>query len=404
MRAEENELRKLGRTGAWVATAVLVAAAGCGGEKSARKETPEVVQGLRVETAKLQSVPDMLEAPGTVVSTVTAEIAARTTGTVLRVGVKEGDFVKQGQLLAQLDDQEFAARRSAAQAGMQQASAGVAEATRGLSMAEAQADIAKKTYDRYTYLREQKSVSPQEFDEMEARNRAAQAGLEQAKARLQQAEAGKAQAESGARAAEEVAGYARVRAPFDGKVVRRLVEPGTVVMPGMQLFVLEKGGTSQLDATLPAEVLAAGPDAMEVRRGSIAEVHFDALPGRTFSGRVAEMEAGADPGTHTVHARIDLPRDAAIRSGLFGRAAFRRGEKKAIVVESKAVVERGQLRGVFVVDANGIAQWRVVSTGQTRDGRLEILSGMGDGERYVADPGARELDGKRVVGSEEKRS
>src|SRR5581483_5062245 len=71
--------------------------------------------------------------------------AGNGTGTVLRVEAKEGDLVKAGQLLAQLDEQELAARRSAAQAGMQQASAGVTEATRGLSMAQAQADIAKKT-------------------------------------------------------------------------------------------------------------------------------------------------------------------------------------------------------------------------------------------------------------------
>lgn len=398
MRMHGNALRKRGQAGAWFALAALLAAAGCGGEQSARKKSPESVQGVRVETAKLQSMPDMLEAPGTVVSAATAEIAARTTGTVLRVETKEGDFVKQGQVLAQLDDQELAARRNEAQAGTQQAAAGVAEATRGLSLAQTQADIAKKTYDRYTYLREQRSVSPQEFDEVDARNRAAQAGLEQAKARLQQAEAGKAQAESGARAAEEVAGYARIRAPFDGQVVRRLVEPGTVVMPGMQLFVLEKAGTYQLDASLPAEALAA------VKRGAPAEVRLDAMPEKTLAGKVAEMEAGADAATHTVNARIDLPKDAAIRSGLFGRAMFRHGEKKAIVVEREAVVEHGQLRGVFVVDASGIAQWRVVSTGQLRDGKVEILSGLEDGEEYVADPGARELDGKKVAASGEKRS
>lgn len=396
--------RKWSSCCAWAAIGILAATAGCGGEKSARQEAPETVQGLRVETAQLQNVPNLLEAPGTVIATATAEIAARTTGTVLRVEAKEGDLVKAGQLLAQLDEQELAARRSAAQAGMQQASAGVTEATRGLSMAQAQADIAKKTYDRYVYLKQQKSVSPQEFDEAEAKNQAAQAALERAKARLQQVEAGKTQAEAEARAAEEVASYARIRAPFEGKVVRRLVEPGTVVMPGMQLFVIEKTGTYQLDATLPAEALVAGPDAPAVKRGATAEVRLDALPERTFTGKVAEMEAGADPGTHTVHARIDLPKDTGIQSGMFGRAMFQRGERKAIVVKSEAIVEHGQLRGIFAVDASGIAQWRVISAGQPRDGKTEILSGLGDGEKYVADPGERELDGKRIAGGREKSS
>lgn len=393
-----------GRSGIIALVALEILTAGCGTENRPQRDTPESVQGLRVEIARVQALPDLLEAPGTVVSAATAEIAARTTGTALRVEAKEGDSVKQGQPLAQIDAQELAARRNAAQAGLQQATAGVAEATRGLGMAQAHADIAKKTYERYAYLRRQKSVSPQEFDEVDAKNQAAQAGLEQARARLQQAEAGKSQAESEARAADEVVGYARIRAPFDGKVVRRLVEPGTVVMPGMQLFVLEKAGTYQLNATLPADALAAGPAATAVRRGETAEVLLDALPGRILSGKVAEMEAGADPKTHTVDARIDLPRDAAIQSGMFGRAMFRRGEKSAIVVGSDAVVERGQLQGMFVIDGRGIAQWRVVTTGQTQEGRTEILSGLGDGEKFVANPGDRELDGKRIAGTSEKHS
>lgn len=377
---------------------VALLTVGCRMENTTRSDALEVVQGVHVETAKLRTVPTMLEVPGTVVSTATAEIAARTTGTVLRIEVKEGEAVKKGDLLAQIDDRELAARKNAAQAGIRQATAGVTEATRGLSLAQAHADIARKTYERYTYLQQQKSVSPQEFDEVSAKNLAAQAGLEQAEARLQQAEAAKAQAESDARAADEVAGYARIRAPFDGKVVRRLIEPGTVVMPGMQLFVFEKAETYQLDVTLPAEALAV------VKRGAVAEVRFDALPGKAFAGKVTEMEAGADAATHTVNARIGLPGDAAIQSGMFGRANFRQGEKKAIVVESEALVDRGQLRGLFIVNGKGLTEWRVVTTGPASNGKTEILSGLVDGERYVTDPGVRELDGKRVLGETEKHS
>jgi multidrug efflux pump subunit AcrA (membrane-fusion protein) len=375
---------------------MAAAIAGCGGEKPARTEAAETVRGLHVETVRLQTIPDVLEAPGTVISVATAEIAARTAGTALRVVVREGDRVKQGQLLAQLDEQELLARKNAAQAGLQQAEAGAEGATRGLSMAQAQADVAKKTYDRYVYLRDQKSVSPQEFDEVEAKNRAAQAGLEQAAARLQQAQAGKAQAESEVRAAQEVAGYAGIRAPFDGRVVRRLIEPGTVVMPGMQLFVLEKTGEFQLEATLPAEMLTAEFNGRALRRGTAAEVRLDALPGKVFSGKVAEIEGGADPATHTVQARIDLPRDEAIQSGMFGRASFQRGERQAIVVPESAIVEQGQLRELYAVDSNGIVHLRLVTLGQQIGKLREVLSGLGVGEKIVSDPGARELDGKKV--------
>src|SRR5579871_2447289 len=115
---------------------------------------------------------------------------------------------------------------TAAQAASRGASAGVVQATKAVAAAQAQADVMKKTYDRYNYLREQKSVSPQEFDEVAAKQEAAQANLEQAKAALSQSEAVVAQAESEVHAAESVASYARVVAPFDGRVIRRSVEPG----------------------------------------------------------------------------------------------------------------------------------------------------------------------------------
>ena len=159
-------------------------------------------------------------------------------GTVLQVAVKEGDMVKRGQLLAQLDEQTglSSKRRTVWRTGGHR---GVAQAQKAVEAAQAQADVMQKTFDRYSYLKEQKSVSPQEFDEVTAKQKATQATLEQAKAGLRQAEAGASGAESEARAAQDVAGYARIVAPFDGRVIRRTVEAGSLVSPGMPLFVVE---------------------------------------------------------------------------------------------------------------------------------------------------------------------
>jgi hypothetical protein len=93
---------------------------------------------------------------------------------------------------------------------------------------------------------------------------------------------------------------------------------------------------------------------------------------------------------------MELPADPAIRSGLFGRAWFRRGERRALVVRQGAVVRRGQLAGVFVLDSEGVLRWRVVTLGTAGPSdSVEILSGLGAGEKYAASPGDRELDGKR---------
>ncbi len=366
-------------------------AAGCGGGMENTPQKAEVVQGLRAQKMQLQNVANELEAPGSVIAQSTAQVAARTMGTVLLVAVREGDNVKRGQVLAQLDERELSAHRSAAQAGSRGASAGVVQATKAVAAAQAQADVMKKTYDRYNYLKEQKSVSPQEFDEVAAKQEAAQANLEQAKAALSQSEAGVAQAESEARAAESVASYARIVAPFDGRVIRRSVEPGSLVSPGMSLFVVEDTSRYQLEATLPAEALAA------VKKNALARVQLDGLPEKSLTGKVAEIEAGADPTSHTLKARVDLPKESGVQSGMFGRAYFAQGEKRALVLPDEALVSRGQLRGIYVVDDTGLIHWRVLTLGKSTGNGVEVLSGLNDGELVVLNPGSQELDGKKAA-------
>lgn len=377
---------------------LALAMTGCGGSTEPRPADGPAVQGLRVEAVRPQNVAAEIAAPGSVVAESTAQVAARTMGTVTQVVVREGDLVKRGQLLAQLDERELVARRNAARAALEGAAAGVAEANRGVTAAQAQADVARKTYDRYVYLRDQKSVSPQEFDEVEAKQRAAQAGFDQTKARLEQAQTGKARAESEARAAEEVAGYARVVAPFDGRVVRRTVEPGSLIAPGVPLFTVEDTSHYQLEVTLPGDAItAAAASSGSIRRGSIARVELDAMAGQAFLGKVIELEAGADPLSHTVRARIELPRNPAMQSGLFGRAWFRRGERRVLAVAASAVIERGQLRGIYVTDLSGTARWKVVTPGPKIGDQVEILSGLSEGEQVVVNPGNRELDGAKVA-------
>ena len=366
-------------------------AAGCGGESERAAQKIEVVPGLRVQKMQLQSVADELEVPGTVIAVSTAQVAARTMGTVLQVAVREGDFVKRGQVLAQLDERELTSHRSAAQAGFQAATAGVVQATKALTAAQAQADVMQKTYERYAYLKEQKSVSPQEFDEISAKQQAAQANLEQVKAALRQAEAGSTQAESEAHAAESVASYARIVAPFAGRVIRRTVEPGSLVSPGVPLFIVEDASRYQLEATLPAEAAAF------LKKNASARVQLDGLQQKSLSGRVAEMEAGADPASHTLKARIDLPKEAGVQSGMFGRAFFQQGERQALLVPGTALVVRGQLRGIYVLGAGGLLHWRVVTVGRNTAEVFEILSGLSDGDVVVLNPGTLELDGKKAA-------
>jgi RND family efflux transporter MFP subunit len=378
------------KTWACLITAGVIVA-GCGGKGERAAQKVETVQGLRLQKLQQQNITDELEAPGSVIAVSTAQVAARTMGTVMQVTAREGDTVKRRQVLAQLDERELSSRRNAAQAASEGATAGVAQATKALAAAQAQADIMQKTFDRYSYLKEQKSVSPQEFDEIVARQQAAQANLEQAKAGLHRAEAGAAQSESEVHVAENVASYAIVVAPFDGRVVRRTVEPGSLVSPGMLLFVVEDTSRYQLEATLPAEALA------DVKKNAAVRVQLDALADKSLAGKVAEIEAGADPTSHTLKARVDLPKEAGVQSGMFGRAFFAQGVKRALVLNGDALVHRGQLIGIYVVDDAGLVHWRVVTLGKPSGSQVEVLSGLSDGDVVVLNPGSQELDGKKAA-------
>jgi membrane fusion protein, multidrug efflux system len=374
--------------GAFLGAVLLLG--GCSTPPAAPAAQGRRVSGLAVETVRLEKIPNEVAAPGTVAAVRTAQITSRVMAVVLRVAVREGDRVRRGQLLVALDEREFAARRNAAGEGLREAAAAEEAAARGVAAAKAEAEVAGKTYKRYEFLREQKSVSPQEFDEVQAKDEAARAALAQARARRQQAQAARARAVEQLAAAATVAGYARLDAPFDGVVLHRYVDPGSMAVPGTPLVVVEEAGRYRLEATLDAA------DAAAVRRGTPARVQLDALPGKELPGTVAELEPGADPTSHTVEVKIDLPRDPALRSGLFGRAWFERGERAAIVVPASAIVERGQLRGLYAVDASGTARWRLVTLGEAAGKQVEVLSGLSAGERIVTDPRGRELDGARV--------
>ncbi|HEX6851997.1 MAG TPA: efflux RND transporter periplasmic adaptor subunit [Candidatus Polarisedimenticolaceae bacterium] len=380
-------IRPLAATFALAAALTLTA---CGSTPEPREAAARAVSGMSVETARLATLPDERQAPGVVRSVATATLSARTTGTAIEVRAREGAPVRRGQLLARLDERELEAGRSAALAALRETEAGREEATRGVAAARAQAELMEKTHARFLFLRDRDSVSPQEFDEAEARHRSAQAQLAAAQARRRQAEATYARVESEARAAETVASYARVTAPFDGVVVRRYVEPGTMVTPGMPLFVVEDTSRYRIEVTVDAS------DARSAEPGARARVRIDTQPAVELDGTIVEVEAGADPGTQTVRARIDLPRHPALRSGLFGRAWLRRGERHVLAVPRESVVERGQLRGVYVVDSEQLAHWRLVTLGDAIGEGFEVLSGFGEGERYVVEPAGRDLGGTRI--------
>jgi RND family efflux transporter MFP subunit len=352
--------------------------AGCTNERRAASLPPETVSNVSVIVAQKTTVPDWVEAAGTVRASQTSQVSSQVMGNIVEIRTHESDRVQAGQVLAILDDTQS---RSATD----QASATVTSAEKEVSAADSDLALAVTTLKRYQQLYEKKSVSPQEFDEIKAR-------YQSAEARRDMARAGQAQANASLTQARTSLGYTRIRAPFAGVVTERKVDAGTLASPGKPLFTIEDTRSYRL------EVAVDESDLRLVRIGQVSPVTIDALGNARLSGKVVQIVPAADPASRSFLVKVELPADARLRSGLFGRARFPRGERLALLVPSTSLVERGQLQGVYVLDANQIAGLRYVTLGKSTGEQAEVLSGLQEGEKLVAAPGGdRDLSGKRIA-------
>ena len=368
--------------------AAVTLLAGCGFTEKPAGAPSAIVSGVALVTVRSETIADAYEAVGTVRSAVTSTLGAELSGTVREIRVKPGDQVKRGDVLALLDDRSPRAQLAAAEAGVAESKEALAEADQALQAATAERKLAEVTYHRYQDLLAKTSATQQEFDSAEARYESTVANEAAAKARKLEMEARGQQAQSQQESAQTVFSFSRIVSPMDGVVTGKLVDAGTLVMPGTPMFTVEDTAHYRLEASVPVELLP------KVRLGQQVPVWTDR---GQFAGSVVEIVPAADPGSRTFLVKLALPSSCPCRSGEYGKASFPTGERKALAVPRAAVVERGQLEGVYVVDARGIAGYRLVKTGKTSGDRIEILSGVSDGEQVATSLLNRLSDGVRVV-------
>jgi RND family efflux transporter MFP subunit len=326
--------------------AVVLGLVGCGKHGSGEGIEGGPARPVVVAEAETGSRPIFEEVVGTVRTRMRAVVEAKVSGRVKALDVILGQRVKEGDVVAEIDAQEIRAR---------------------YEQAVAQRDQARKDLERATALVKKQVSSRQEFDAVEARFRVADAQV---------------------REAETMLGYAQVTAPFDGVVSRRLAEVGDLAVPGKALLEIEDRGALRFEADVPEALID------RVASGQKIAVAIPAVE-KVFEGDVVEVSPTADAASRTFLVKLDLPEESVLRTGQFGRAAIPVGEAVSVVVPEGAVVVRGQMEMVFVVDG-GVARLRLVKTGKRRDGGVEILSGLRGGETVVAVDAPLLVDGMRV--------
>ena len=318
-----------------------------------------------VVVARRTSLPAFHAVAGTVRSQTASTLAANVVGTVVRVAVAEGDRVRAGDVLVEIDAREPRAQAERARAGRD-------ELERAIEAATASAQLAETTYRRFTALRERGSASQQEYDEARARHTAAQAEV----ARL---DAGRAGAQAAVTQATAVLGYSSVRAPSDGIITARFVDPGAQAAPGVPLVSVEEERATRVDATVPEGIAVAANTRAVVEAGE-----------QRVEARVVRVQPSVDSTARSALVKLELARP--LRAGTYVKVAFPAGERSAIVVPAEALVRRGQLTSVFVVGRDAVARMRLVTAGAASGADVEVLSGLDAGESVVATP-ARVRDG-----------
>lgn len=319
------------------------------GEKAAnsgeRGGLPAVA--VKIQAAKLQSHMAAEEVVGTVRSKLRAAVEAKVSGRVLEYTAVPGQMVKAGDLLATLDAREVQAR---------------------VDQAMAVLDQAQRDFARQEKLITTNATTRQEFDAAQARVKVGEAAVTEA---------------------ETMMSYARVTAPFDGVITRKLADVGDLAMPGKPLLEIEAPTDLRFEADLPEALLG------NVKLGDKMKV-IVASVGMPLEAVLSEIAPVADAVSRTFQVKLDLPPAAGLRTGQFGRVSVPVVEVMLLLVPQSAVIKRGQMEMVFVV-RDGKAALRLVKTGKVPDGNVEVLSGLEEGELVVTEDPARLTDGQSVT-------
>ncbi|HEY9253125.1 MAG TPA: efflux RND transporter periplasmic adaptor subunit [Stenotrophomonas sp.] len=278
---------------------------------------------------------------------------------VTALNVDVGEWVKQGQVLLTLDHRTLDSELAQAEASLRQA--------------QTAQELAGLNYDRGARLAAEKLISASSLDELRATRSDAEAQTATARARR---DAAKLQRD-----------FAELRAPADGVISKRLVQPGQVVAAGNELLRLIRDGRLEWRAELSEDQLA------DVAVGNTVVLPYG---GKDITGRIRAVSPGVDAQTRTGTLFADLPAPGPLKPGVYVEGRIVTGDGQALTIPSAAIVQRDGHAYVFSVSDKQTAQRLRVRTGQVAAGRTEIVEGLKAGQRVVVDGAGFLGEGDRV--------
>jgi RND family efflux transporter MFP subunit len=317
----------------------------------------KAITGVVVTEVQPSEVNDYYETSGTVRAKTISVISSRVTGTVTSLMVKEGDQVKAGQTLITIDDRDTAER--------------VKAADKALEAARLNKSLADATYKRYKEVYDEQALTQQEMDQVETQKKIAEAEYERAKAMLSEAQVSH--------------GFTRITAPIAGVITEKKIDLGSMATPGTPLLTIEDISSFRVD--LHVDEGLSG----KLKLGMPVDIFIDST-GQQIKGNISELVPSVDPMSRTFIVKVDIG-GTGLKSGLYARAKIPTGTKHSIIVPKAAIVEKGQLTGVYAVDEKGVVTYRLIRVGKQYDNNVEVLSGVNPKDKIITGGVDRAADG-----------
>ncbi len=373
----------------FVAVGILVIAAIGFGVWAGIFRSSVEVESTKVSNMFVSRSLTVLNASGYVVAQLKAAVSSKATGRIEHLYVEEGKFVKEGEIIAQLENRDL-------EATLEEAKANLRVARAALKNAEAELDEATLNYNRHKALKESGAESEQAFDAIEARFKKARAMETSARFVVDRSD-------HSMKVAEVNLEYSLIRAPFDGVILTKNADKGEVVAPfGAALNAKAAVATMADLNSLMVEVDVAESGLEKVKPGGAAEIRLDALPGERFPGTVHMIVPTADRAKATVLTKVRFnKRDDRILPEMSAKVAFLERVLKDDELEPflgipiSAVRENGNQHLVCRINDNRI-HLIPIQIGRNWGEALEIVSGVKAGDLIVLQPTKNMADGTRV--------
>jgi RND family efflux transporter MFP subunit len=377
--------RRWTRMAAWLVVLCAIAAR----HHYWRSSAPLPVETYTVATAYPSQAYTLLNATGYVVAQRKAAVASKATGRLEWLGVREGSNVREGEVLARLENRDVVAKR-------EQAAANVKLAQANLEQAQAELQEAERAFQRSRDLLARKFVSQAAHDTAVAR-------LDKAKAAISGQRAAIAVAQANLRATQVEVEQTLIRAPFDGVVLTKNANVGDVITPfssalGSQAAVVTMADMSTLEVEADVSESSVG----KVRLDQPCEIQLDALPEARFRGVVARMVPTVDRAKATVTVKVRfIDKDPRVLPEMSAKVAFLSQElppelrTRRTVIDPDAIVQRNGRRVVYVVREDRAVE-TPIEVGDKLGDWIEVSKGVEPGDKVVANPSAKLHDGDRI--------